>query len=85
MKYAIVVPVFQNQDSIPRLLSNLSSLSEKYENDLEVVFVIDGSTDKSQEFLIESCRIQKFKSQIIDDLKIMVVLQQTHYIFFLGS
>ncbi len=69
MKYSIVVPVFQNQDSILRLLSNLSSISEKYENDLEVVFVIDGSTDKSQEFLIEGCKIQKFESQIITHSK----------------
>jgi len=69
VKYAIVVPVFQNQDSIPRLLLNLSSLSEKYENDLEVVFVIDGSTDKSQEILIDSCKVQKFKSQIINHSK----------------
>ena len=69
MKYAIVVPVFQNQDSIPNLLSNLSSLSEKYNNDLEVVFVIDGSSDKSQEFLIEGCKNQKFKAQIINHSK----------------
>ena len=69
MKYAIIVPVFQNQDSIPRLLSNLSSLSEKYENDLEVIFVIDGSTDKSQEILIEDCKVHKFKSQIINHSK----------------
>ena len=69
MKYAIVVPVFQNQDSIPKLLSNLSSLSEKYNNDLEVVFVIDGSSDKSQEFLDEGCKTQKFKVQIINHSK----------------
>ncbi len=69
MKYAIVVPVFRNQDSISKLISNLSLISEKVKNDLEVVFVIDGSTDKSQELLIESCTNQKFKSQIINHSK----------------
>jgi glycosyltransferase involved in cell wall biosynthesis len=69
VKYAIVVPVFRNQDSISKLISNLSLISEKVKNDLEVVFVIDGSTDKSQELLIESCTNQKFKSQIINHSK----------------
>ena len=69
MKYSIIVPVYQNQDSIPKLMSNLSSLSEKLNNDLEVIFVIDGSTDKSQELITTGCKDKKFKAQIINHSK----------------
>ena len=65
MKYSIIVPVYQNEDSIPKLLINLSTLSEKLNHDLEVIFVIDGSMDKSQDLLVIGCQDMKFKSQII--------------------
>lgn len=65
MKYSIIVPVYQNEDSIPKLLINLSALSEKLNHDLEVIFVIDGSMDKSQDLLVIGCQDMKFKSQII--------------------
>ena len=69
MKYSIIVPVYQNENSIPKLLINLSTLSAKLHNDLEVIFVIDGSTDKSQELLTFGCQDVKFKSQIINHSK----------------
>ena len=65
MKYSIIVPVYQNEDSIPKLLINLSTLSEKLNHDLEVIFVIDGSMDKSQDLLVIGCQDMKFKSKII--------------------
>jgi polyisoprenyl-phosphate glycosyltransferase len=65
VKYSIIVPVYQNEDSIPKLLINLSALSEKLNHDLEVIFVIDGSMDKSQDLLVIGCQDMKFKSQII--------------------
>lgn len=65
MKYSIIVPVYQNEDSIPKLLINLSTLSEKLNHDLEVIFVIDGSMDKSQDLIVIGCQDMKFKSQII--------------------
>jgi len=65
LKYSIIVPVYQNEDSIPKLLINLSALSEKLNHDLEVIFVIDGSMDKSQDLLVIGCQDMKFKSQII--------------------
>jgi glycosyltransferase involved in cell wall biosynthesis len=65
VKYSVIVPVYQNQDSIPKLLLNLSLLSEKLNNDLEVIFVIDGSTDKSQDLLTIGCKSMAFRSQIV--------------------
>jgi len=54
-RFSIVVPVFQNQanllDTIPRLLGLQAALSE-YE--IELVFVDDGSTDRSLDLLLEA-------------------------------
>jgi glycosyltransferase involved in cell wall biosynthesis len=44
---SIVIPVYKNQDSLDRLLSELSALNASMPEPLEVVFVVDGSTDRS--------------------------------------
>jgi polyisoprenyl-phosphate glycosyltransferase len=51
MKYSLVIPVYKNEASIPRLLEAIRSLHGKLDRELEVVFVVDGSPDRSYELL----------------------------------
>lgn len=46
MKISVVVPAYNEQDSIPVLYSELKKVLSKYK-DYEIIFVDDGSTDKS--------------------------------------
>ena len=45
--YSIIIPVYKNEKSIKRLLSVLEDIQSKIKDDLEVVFVVDGSPDDS--------------------------------------
>ena len=49
--YSVIIPVYKNEESIPRLVVALTDMSEALAKQLEVVFVVDGSPDKSFEML----------------------------------
>ncbi len=48
---SVVIPIFNEQDNLPALKSRLSQVLEKLGEPFEVVFVNDGSSDKSIEIL----------------------------------
>jgi len=66
MTYSLVVPVYGNQDSLPELLTDLGSLNARLEDRLEVVFVVDGSPDRSFAYLREALANVGFDSQLIE-------------------
>jgi len=45
--YSVVIPVYKNEESIPRLIKALEQMSLELDKKLEVVFVVDGSPDSS--------------------------------------
>lgn len=47
MKFSVVIPVYKNEASIPRLLEALSNMSRELDGQMEAVFVVDGSPDQS--------------------------------------
>ena len=47
MKFSVVIPVYKNETSIPRLLEALSSMNHQLNGEMEAVFVVDGSPDQS--------------------------------------
>lgn len=63
--YSLVIPVYRNQESIPVLLRRLGELYETMERHLEVVFVVDGSPDRSHELLREALPTCPFPSQLL--------------------
>lgn len=63
--FSLVIPVFKNESSIPDLLRCLEDLTARTNGDLEVVFVIDGSPDKSSEILRERLQEATFRSQLL--------------------
>ncbi|WP_091959200.1 glycosyltransferase family 2 protein [Bradyrhizobium shewense] len=51
MKYSVIIPVYKNEASIPRLLAALKALNCDLAGQLEAVFVVDGSPDGSYRML----------------------------------
>ncbi|MEL7496803.1 MAG: glycosyltransferase family 2 protein [Planctomycetota bacterium] len=46
-RLSIIIPVFNEQDSLAELFRQISSVGQTLEQDIEVVFIDDGSTDNS--------------------------------------
>ena len=58
MKLSVVIPVFNELDSISELLNELEVVLDIYES-WEVIFIDDGSSDGSTNFLIKACKQNK--------------------------
>jgi len=53
-KLSIVIPVYYNEENLPDTIPELLKLKEKMENyELELIFVDDGSKDRSLEILLD--------------------------------
>lgn len=65
MKYSVVIPVYKNQESIARLIDALGEMNKALENDMEAVFIVDGSPDKSFELIKNSIDNIDFSAQLI--------------------
>jgi glycosyltransferase involved in cell wall biosynthesis len=65
MTYSIIIPVFKNEASIPRLLITLNNLQKKLKNKLEVIFVVDGSPDRSFLLLNKAIISMDYSAQLI--------------------
>jgi glycosyltransferase involved in cell wall biosynthesis len=53
-RYSLVVPVYRNEETIPDLLAALAAIDAALDGALEVVFVVDGSPDRSLASLVEA-------------------------------
>lgn len=65
MKYSVIIPVYKNEGSIPRLLEALSAINQELENQMEAVFVVDGSPDRSCELLYNALGKLDFTAQLV--------------------
>jgi glycosyltransferase involved in cell wall biosynthesis len=63
--FSLIVPVYRNEDSIPPLIEALEELNRSLAGELEVVLVVDGSPDRSLEFLASSLPKVSFLSQLL--------------------
>ena len=65
MKFSVVIPVYRNADSIPRLVNALSDLNEFLDRKLEAVFVVDGSPDNCYEQLQAALPSLPYSAQLL--------------------
>ena len=63
---SLIIPVYKNAANIPALLDALRDLYTTLGNDLEVVFVIDGSPDESWSMLQAALPEQQYPAQLIE-------------------
>jgi len=57
LKVSIILPVFNEEDSIHTLVDEIFRVKDLNEKELEVVFVDDGSTDRTKENLIKASKL----------------------------
>lgn len=62
---SLVIPVYRNEENLPRLFRELENLAARLE-DLEVVFVVDGSPDRCLEILREHLPRWHVRTQLIE-------------------
>jgi glycosyltransferase involved in cell wall biosynthesis len=62
---SLIIPVYRNEPNIPDLLQSLRQMHQRHKNEFEVVFVVDGSPDRSYALLQSALVHEKFRSQLI--------------------
>ena len=50
--HSLIIPVYRNEAFMPELLRAIEGIAAKVSGRMEVVFVIDGSPDRSEEWLL---------------------------------
>lgn len=63
--FSLIIPVYLNEENIPDLLDAISSLEKKLNGTLEIVFVVDGSPDRSYILLAEALSSYPIASQLL--------------------
>lgn len=62
---SLIIPVYRNEENISELIAALNALNQLSSSAIEVVFVIDGSPDRSGELLMDARKEFGFPSAII--------------------
>lgn len=65
MRFSVVIPVYKNEASIPRLLEALLNMSRQLDGEMEAVFVVDGSPDQSFGLLRAALDRLEFPAQLL--------------------
>lgn len=65
MKFSVVIPVYKNEASIPRLLLALAEMDRTLDGAMEAVFVVDGSPDQSLLLLRDALDELPFPAQLL--------------------
>lgn len=65
MKYSVVIPVYKNEESIPKLIQALVAMNTDMGGELEAIFVIDGSPDQSYVLLRDAIEKLDFPAQLL--------------------
>ena len=63
---SLVIPVYNNEENLPRLFVELDALAARLPDDFEVVFVVDGATDASLARLSERLPAWPVRSQLVE-------------------
>ncbi|MEK7704852.1 MAG: glycosyltransferase family 2 protein [Myxococcota bacterium] len=64
-RYSLVIPVYLNEGSIPELLAAMTELNRGLDGRLEVIFVVDGSPDRSYALLAEGLAKAPFAARLL--------------------
>lgn len=63
--YSVIVPVYKNEGSLLEVISALGHITRELDQVLEVVFVVDGSPDRSYPVLKQALETAPFPSQLL--------------------
>jgi glycosyltransferase involved in cell wall biosynthesis len=65
-RYSLVVPVYRNEETLPDLLAALAEIDGALGGALEVVFVVDGSPDRSLAVLVDALPRTKLTAKVLE-------------------
>jgi glycosyltransferase involved in cell wall biosynthesis len=65
VKYSVIIPIYKNEANIERLVNTLTFINESLVEEIEAVFVVDGSPDNSFSLLKEYIEDVNFSAQIL--------------------
>jgi glycosyltransferase involved in cell wall biosynthesis len=63
---SLVIPVYKNEQSLPRLFQELEAFAPRLPDELEIVFVVDGSPDDSLRLLRERLEVWPVTAQLLE-------------------
>lgn len=63
--YSVIIPVYKNEESLPRLFKALESMNVNLGHQMEAVFVVDGSPDNSFNVIKSALKGLPFSAQLI--------------------
>lgn len=63
---SLVIPVYRNEENLPRLFRELELLAERLGDDFEIVFVVDGTPDASLRILQEHLPSWPLRTKLIE-------------------
>ncbi|HET7158835.1 MAG TPA: glycosyltransferase, partial [Burkholderiales bacterium] len=63
--HSLIIPVYRNEDSLPELLQAVRGIANEAGGTMEVVFVVDGSPDRCEEWLLGHLHDYAMPSQLI--------------------
>ena len=63
--HSLVIPVYKNEANLDRLLAELVKLAGRVPGEFEVVFVVDGSPDRSLQMLRERLPALPLRTQLL--------------------
>jgi glycosyltransferase involved in cell wall biosynthesis len=63
---SLVIPVYRNQDNLPRLFQAIDGLAQRLPAGFEVVFVVDGSPDQSLALIRTHAQTWPVRTQVIE-------------------
>ncbi len=62
---SLIIPIYHNEGTITELMEAVAAIERGIDEDLEAVFVIDGSPDRCYEILREGLPHQVYRSQLV--------------------
>ncbi len=65
-RYSLVIPVYRNEETLPDLLAALAGIDGALGGALEVVFVVDGSPDRSLAVLVEALPRMDLSAKVLE-------------------
>lgn len=63
--YSLIIPVYRNEEFLPEVLQVVQGFSRQFAGAFEVVFVIDGSPDNSEQWLAQHLPASGVASQLL--------------------
>jgi glycosyltransferase involved in cell wall biosynthesis len=63
---SLVIPVYKNEENLPRLFRELEQFAGRLPDELEIIFVVDGSPDASLRLLREQLSTWSLRTQLIE-------------------